>query len=139
VVEISRQIQIPETELTWSFVRASGPGGQNVNKVASKAELRWNVVASPSISPEVKARLLAQQRRRITAAGELVLTSQRYRDQPRNREDCLEKLGQIVLQAVAVPRSRKQTKPTRGSREARRQAKKHRAAVKRVRRRPADE
>jgi ribosome-associated protein len=139
VLEISPHIRIPETEFAWSFTRSSGPGGQNVNKVASKAELRWPVAASPSVPDDVKARLLQQQRRRITAAGELVLSSQRYRDQPRNREDCLEKLRALVLQATRVPKRRKATRPSRGAKEARLREKRHRASTKRVRRQPADE
>src|SRR5579883_890896 len=75
MLEINDRLRIPEDEFTWTFVRSGGPGGQNVNKVASKAVLRWNVVASHSLPPDVKARLLAQQRRRLTATGEIVLSS----------------------------------------------------------------
>jgi ribosome-associated protein len=139
VLEITPQIRIPETEFTWSFARSGGPGGQNVNKVASKAELRWLVAASPSLPEAVKARLFTQQRRRIAATGELVLHSQRYRDQLRNRADCLEKLRGLVLQAVAVPKRRKATRPSRGSQEARLREKRRRSTTKKIRRRPADE
>src|SRR6516225_6957050 len=90
--EVNPHIRIPEEEFSWSFVRSGGPGGQNVNKVASKAVLRWNVIASTSVPPEVKARLQDQQRHRITGDGDLLLSSQRYRDQERNRRDCVEKL-----------------------------------------------
>src|SRR5437660_7791682 len=99
MLEVNERISIPEDEFTWSFVRSGGPGGQNVNKVASKAVLRWNLTASPSVPDDVKARLRTQQRRRITGEGELVLNSQRYRDQERNRLDCLEKLRDMLLQA----------------------------------------
>src|SRR5215472_8451679 len=85
MLEISDRLRIPEDEFSWTFVRSGGPGGQNVNKVASKAVLRWNVVASPSLSDDIKARLQQQQRRRITGDGDLLITSQRYRDQERNR------------------------------------------------------
>src|SRR5881296_3941110 len=105
---------IPQWELQWTFVRSGGPGGQNVNKVASKAVLRWNVANSPSLPEEVKARLRAQQNRRITNEGELILTSQRFRDQERNRQDCLEKLRELVLRAAKPTKRRKPTKPTRG-------------------------
>ena len=87
MLHVTHRLQIPESEFAWSFVRASGPGGQNVNKVASKAVLRWDVAHSPSLPEEVKARLRTLQRRRITGEGELVLSSQRYRDQDRNRQD----------------------------------------------------
>ncbi len=132
--EVGRNIQIPDGEFAWSFVRSGGPGGQNVNKVASKAVLRWDVRRSPSLPPEVKARIEAQQPGRVTTEGELVLTSQRYRDQDRNRQDCLEKLRAIVLQAAAVPKVRKKKKPTRASKERRLSEKRHRSAAKGLRR-----
>src|SRR5438309_5135823 len=88
--------RIPDREFAWTFVRSGGPGGQNVNKVASKAVLRWDLAGSPSVPAEVKARLRTLQRRRVTTEGELVLNSQRYRDQERNKEDCLEKLRAML-------------------------------------------
>src|SRR5437667_1855775 len=97
---ITPLLQIPDDEFTWSFVRSGGPGGQNVNKVASKAVLRWDLAASPSLPDDVKSRLRSQQRRRITSEGELVLSSQRFRDQERNRQDCLDKLREMVLAAA---------------------------------------
>ena len=139
MLRISRDLAIDENDIEIAFVRASGPGGQNVNKVASKAVLHWNVIASPSLPPDVKARLRAQQHRRINEAGELVLTSQRFRDQGRNVEDCLEKLRAMIVQAVPVPKPRKRTRPSRGAREARLQEKHHRSAAKRIRRRPVEE
>jgi ribosome-associated protein len=139
MLEINDQLRIPETELEWSFVRSGGPGGQNVNKVASKAVLRWHLAGSPSVPEAVKARLRAHQRRRITGEGDLVLTSQRYRDQERNRQDCLDKLRELVLQAATPPRPRRPTRPTRGSREARLRAKRRRSATKAERRKPAEE
>ncbi len=139
MLEINAQLRIPDDELEWTYVRSGGPGGQNVNKVASKAVLRWNVAASPSLPDDVKSRLRAQQANRITAEGELVLTSQRYRDQERNRQDCLDKLREMIVQAAARPKARRKTKPTRGSQEARLRAKKRRAATKAGRRRGAEE
>ena len=132
--EVSRDIHIPEGEFAWSFVRSGGPGGQNVNKVASKAVLRWDVRRTPSLPAEVKGRLEAQQPGRVTTEGELILTSQRYRDQERNRQDCLEKLRAIVLQATVVPKVRKKRKPTRASKERRLAEKRHRSAAKGLRR-----
>src|SRR5262249_52928188 len=115
------------------------PGGQNVNKVASKAVLRWNVVGSPSLPADVKSRIRTQQANRITTDGVLVLSSQQHRDQERNRQDCLDKLRSMVLQAATIPKKRRPTKPTRGSRERRIQAKKRRSTLKQTRRRSGSE
>jgi ribosome-associated protein len=101
MLEVHPHLRIPETEFVWSYVRSGGPGGQNVNKVASKAVLRWDVASSPSLPADVKARLRAREANRITAEGELVLTSQRYRDQERNRQDCLDKLREMIARAAA--------------------------------------
>jgi ribosome-associated protein len=134
MLEISDRIRIPDEEFSWSFVRSGGPGGQNVNKVASKAVLRWNVVASPSLPDDIKARLQQQQHRRITSDGDLLLTSQRYRDQERNRLDCLEKLAEMLRAAAVAPKARRKTKPSRGARERRLAAKKRRSTLKSSRR-----
>jgi ribosome-associated protein len=138
MLDITANIRIPETELEWTYVRSGGPGGQNVNKVASKAVLRWNVAATTALPDDVKARLIAQQGRRLTTEGDLLLMSQRFRDQERNRQDCLEKLRAIVTTATIVPKVRKKKKPTRASKERRLAAKKHRAAVKKQRRNTDD-
>jgi len=127
-------IRIPESELEWSYVASGGPGGQNVNKVASKAVLRWNVVASLALPEAVKARFLAQQKNRITVEGELVLSSQKTRDQAVNREDCLAKLDEMIRQAQVVPTVRKATKPSKGAKRRRLADKKHRSGVKESRR-----
>jgi ribosome-associated protein len=139
MLEVNEHIHIPRDEFTWTFVRSGGPGGQNVNKVASKAVLRWDLASSPSVPAEVKARLRTLQRRRVTGEGELLLNSQRYRDQERNKEDCLEKLRAMLLEAATIPKARKAKKPTRASRERRLAAKRHRSAAKSARRAPADE
>jgi ribosome-associated protein len=139
MLEINADIHIPDDELHWSFARSGGPGGQNVNKVASKAILRWDVTATSSLPEHVKQRLLAHQRKRITNEGELVLNSQRYRDQERNREDCLQKLREIILQAATLPKRRRPTKPTRGSRMNRLQEKRRRAGVKALRKKPGED
>src|SRR3954449_9613705 len=133
---INDRIAIPDSELEWTYVRSGGPGGQNVNKVASKAVLRWNVAASAALPDDVKARFLAQQRSRVTTDGDLVLTSQRFRDQERNRQDCLEKLEGLIIRASVRPKPRKPTRPTRGSREVRLEDKRRRGATKSRRRRP---
>src|SRR5438309_1167232 len=137
--DVNRRLHIPDEEFHWSYARSGGPGGQNVNKVASKAVLRWDLAASPSVPEEVKARLRTLQRRRITTEGVLVLNSQRFRDQDRNRQDCLDKLREMLLQAAFVPTPRKRSRPSRGSKERRLQAKRHRAARKEGRQLPADE
>jgi ribosome-associated protein len=139
MLEINEQISIPDAELSWSFVRSGGPGGQNVNKVASKAVLRWTLQTNTSLPDEVKLRLSGQQRRRITTEGEMVLTSQRYRDQDRNRQDCLEKLRGFVLAALEVPRPRKATRPSRGAKLRRLGDKRRRSETKAARRSPGEE
>ena len=115
MLEITPLLQIPETEFTWSFARSGGPGGQKVNKVASKAVLRWHIAASSALPEDVKSRLAVQQQRFFTQDGELFIMSQKYRDQERNREDCLEKLRAIILQALVAPKVRKKTRPSRGA------------------------
>jgi ribosome-associated protein len=131
---VNDAITIPDAEFDWSYARSGGPGGQNVNKVSSKAVLRWPVQASASLSDHVKHRLVALNRRRVTTEGELVLTSQRYRDQDRNRQDCLGKLAELVREAATLPKPRRATRPTRGSHRRRLAAKRHRSALKTSRR-----
>ena len=100
---VNSQLQIPLREFEITFSRSSGPGGQNVNKVNSKASLRWKVVTSPALPEAVRQRLLAKQRPRITAEGDLLLTSQRFRDAGRNAADCLEKLRRMLDEASQLP------------------------------------
>ncbi len=135
---VMETIRIPESELEWSFVASGGPGGQNVNKVASKAVLRWKVVASQALPEAVKARFMIQQKNRITTEGELVISSQKTRDQAVNREDCLGKLDEMIRQAQVVPTVRKVTKPSKGSKRRRLADKKHRSGVKESRRSPGE-
>jgi ribosome-associated protein len=139
MLEIAPRIWIPDGELQWSFVRAGGPGGQNVNKVASKAVLRWNVTGSQCLSDSVRARFSIQQRGRITVEGDLIISSQRFRDQQRNKDDCLEKLRDMVLRASSAPKPRKPSKPSHASRERRLQTKQHRSQIKKSRRTSLDE
>lgn len=131
---VNNAIAIPDAEFQWSYARSGGPGGQNVNKVASKAVLRWPLDASPSLPEAVKLRLRTLQRRRVTAEGDLIVSSERYRDQERNREDCLTKLAEMIRAATFVPKPRKATKPTKGSKLRRLAAKKHNSARKSARR-----
>jgi ribosome-associated protein len=133
MIEITPTLRIPDSELTESFVRASGPGGQNVNKVASAVELRFDVVRSPSLSEALRARLLARRDRRLTADGVLVIQANRFRDQAKNRDDARARLAEIVRAALHVPKKRVATKPTRASQERRIASKKKRAQHKRTR------
>jgi ribosome-associated protein len=138
-LRINARISIPRKELRFSFVRSSGPGGQNVNKVASKAVLRWAVAASPSLPDDVRVRLAAANRRRINDRGELILTSQRYRDQAKNINDCLEKLRQLIFAAAAPPRPRKKMRVPKSAHESRLRHKRSIAEKKDRRRRPLDD
>jgi ribosome-associated protein len=138
-VRITAQIEIPRSELRFSFVRSSGPGGQNVNKVASKAVLRWGVARSLSISDGVRERFLSRFRRRINDRGELIIASQRYRDQAKNIDDCLAKLREMLLAVVTLPIPRKKSKVPKAARAARLQQKKITAAKKRRRKLPPSE
>ena len=118
-LRINPQISIPRSEIRFTFVRSSGPGGQNVNKVASKAVLRWLPSQSSALPEAVRARFVSQNARRINDRGELVLSSQRYRDQGRNIDDCLDKLRSLVAVAAVAPTKRKKTRVPRRASEAR--------------------
>jgi ribosome-associated protein len=129
---------VPLRELRFEFSRAGGPGGQNVNKVSSRATLRWDLGASAALPEEVRARLAARAGRRLTARGELVLSSQRFRDRGRNVADCLERLRRLLAAAETAPRPRRPTRPTRAARERRLGLKRRRAERKRLRGVPRD-
>lgn len=123
-------IAIDRDELKFTFVRSSGPGGQNVNKVNSKAVLRWTVAETEGLSENVRLRFVAKYRRRISQQGELVLTSQRYRDQHRNVVDCLERLRSMITSVVAPPKTRKTTRPSKRAVERRLEAKRQLSSKK---------
>lgn len=131
---VHEELRIPGREISLSFVRSAGPGGQNVNKVNSKAVLRWNVAASLNLPFAVKARFLKRFASRINQNGELVLSSDRFRDQPRNVADCYEKLRQLIVTVLTPPRKRVKTRPSRGSVERRLQQKRSGAEKKQRRR-----
>lgn len=125
MLEVTPTLGIPLTEFTWSYARSGGPGGQNVNKVESKAILRWNLAASPGVPDDIKARLAAAHPSHVTIEGEFLVTSQKYRDQERNRQDCLEKLATMLRRAAVRPAVRKISKPSKASNRRRLEAKKH--------------
>lgn len=133
MLTISPTLTIPEEELVERFVRASGPGGQNVNKVSTAVELRFDAAGSPSLPEAVRERLLARRDRRIGADGVIVISAQRYRTQERNRQDARERLAAMIHSVLAPPRPRIATRPTRASKERRLEAKKGRAQIKRGR------
>ena len=131
--EAGAQLTLPESELVERFVRATGPGGQNVNKVATAVELRFDVANSPSLPEPVRARLLAKRDRRLTIDGVFVISAQRFRTQDRNRQDARERLAAFIDSGLRAPKPRVATKPTRGSKERRLGAKRERSTIKRGR------
>jgi len=133
MLEVAKTIEIPEDELIERFVRAAGPGGQNVNKVASAVELRFDVAGSRALPDAVRARLLARRDRRLTADGVLVIQANRFRDQAKNRADARDRLAALIEAATHVPKRRIATRPTRASKERRIESKKNRATIKRTR------
>jgi ribosome-associated protein len=136
---VAPHIRIPLREFEFTFARSGGPGGQNVNKVSSKATLRWAVGQSPSLPEDVRRRLLRKYGRRVTARGDLLLSSQRFRDAGRNVADCLEKLRRMIGEVAAPPTPRRPTRPTRGSVERRLRRKAERSQAKRRRQPGANE
>ena len=134
MINVTAHIALDEREIEESFVRSSGPGGQNVNKLSTAVQLRFNVRRSPSLPDDVRARLERLAGARLTNDGELVIIAQRHRTQVRNREDALERLIALIRQAAVAPIKRRPTRPTKASRERRIEGKKRRAGVKNMRR-----
>ena len=135
MIRITPSISIGEDEIEEHFIRASGPGGQNVNKLASAVQLRFDVRRSPRLPEDVRARLERLAGRRLTREGVLVINAQRHRTQERNRADARERLVDLIRRAAVAPAPRRPTKPTAGARERRLQSKKHRATIKGLRQR----
>lgn len=136
---INRQLRIPREEFEFSYARSGGPGGQNVNKTNTKVMLRWPVRSTASLPESVRERFLQRYARRITTGGDVIVSSQRFRDQARNLSDCLEKLRAMVLEVVEPPKRRRPTRSTRAARERRLQEKKRRSLSKRLRRPPGSD
>lgn len=133
-LEVKGKLKIPVTEFDLSFARGSGPGGQNVNKVNSKAVLYWTVTESPSLPEAVRQRFLSRYHHRVTTEGVLVLSSDQFRDQRRNVDDCLDKLAEMLAVVLEPPKPRKKTKPGRGAVERRLKTKRETSAKKQARR-----
>jgi ribosome-associated protein len=133
MIRIDGRISIDERELEESFVRASGPGGQNVNKLSTAVQLRFDVRRSPSLPDDVRARLERLAGKRLTREGVLVIMAQRHRTQERNRQDALDRLIELVCAAAVRPVPRRPTKPTKASRQRRLDSKKRRSSIKGLR------
>ncbi|MDQ1355621.1 MAG: ribosome-associated protein [Acidobacteriota bacterium] len=133
MIHVIGDLFIDEKELEWDFVRASGPGGQNVNKVSTAVQLRFNVIGSPSLPEDVKQRLVKLAGRRMTKEGELIIDARQYRYQERNRQDALARLVDLIEKATKKPKPRKKTAPSLGSKVNRLEGKRQQGEKKRLR------
>jgi len=134
MIKINSNIFIPAAELHFVFITSQGPGGQNVNKVATAVQLRFNVVQSPSLPEGVRARLITLLSKKLTNQGELILKAGRYRTQERNKQDAIERLAQYIQRAAVPPKKRRKTKPSRAAKQKRLDTKKLQSKKKNLRR-----
>ena len=137
MIEISSAVSINEDEIQIDFVRASGPGGQNVNKVSTAAQLRFDIRGTASLAPDVKERLMRMAGSRVTEDGILIIEAKRYRTQEQNRADAIQRLVTLVQKALEKPKTRHKTRPTLASRQKRLQAKRQHGQKKHLRSRPS--
>ena len=133
MIRVNAEIELDEREIQEDFVRASGPGGQNVNKVSTAVQLRFDVARSPSLPDPVRARLIALAGRRVTQEGVLIIEAERYRSQRRNRDDALERLIELIREACEVEKPRRPTRPTLASKKRRLDSKQRRGETKKLR------
>jgi ribosome-associated protein len=133
MIRVNAQIELDEREIQEDFVRASGPGGQNVNKVSTAVQLRFDVARSPALPDPVRARLIALAGRRVTQDGVLIIEAERFRSQRRNRDDALERLIELIREACEVDKPRHPTRPTLASRKRRLDSKQRRGETKKLR------
>jgi len=136
MIYITTQIAIRENEIREEFIQASGPGGQNVNKVASAVQLRFNVIKSTSLPEDIRKQLIIIAGKRLSSEGYLIITARRFRDQHKNRADALSRLVKIIRKASEIEIPRIKTSPSRKSKIKRLEAKRHRSGIKRIRRPP---
>ena len=137
IFEVTPRIRICCGEFDWGVARSSGPGGQNVNKVNSKVVLRWPLLTSEGLPADVRDRFVTAYKRRMTTEGDFVISSERFRDQPKNVDDCLEKLRELLLAVAVAPKPRRASKPTKASKRRRVEDKRQRTEVKQRRQRPS--